>query len=149
MEERRWDLLGEIKDLDCKIVNLKEQILDLKSTNSQLMSQVAITEEELLLKCQENTELMDKIAKIDFVEHKNGQLIKELNFVSDYLISESEKNHSLRRLADQLRDKAEYAEEENHLIKKAMGEPWLTPDIMESADAKDILRREGIVNKIF
>lgn len=87
------------------------------------MSQVAITEEELLLKCQENTELMDKLAKIDFVEHKNGQLIKELNFVSDYLISESEKNHSLRRLADQLRDKAEYAEEENHLIKKAMGEP--------------------------
>lgn len=149
MEERRWDLLGEIKDLDCKIVNLKEQILDLKSTNSQLMSQVAITEEELLLKCQENTELMDKLAKIDFVEHKNGQLIKELNFVSDYLISESEKNHSLRRLADQLRDKAEYAEEENHLIKKAMGEPWSTPDIMESADAKDILRREGIVNKIF
>ena len=92
--------MGEIKDLDCKIVNLKEQILDLKSTNSQLMSKLAVTEEELLLKWQENGELMDTLAKFDFVEHKNDQLINELNFVSDYLISESEKNHSLRRLAD-------------------------------------------------
>ena len=65
---------------------------------------------------------MDRLQKIDFVEHKNDQLIIELNFVSDYLISESEKNHSLRRLADALKDRVDDAELENTMIKRAMGE---------------------------